>query len=266
MFARQNLPTQTTKTKMQPAFYAILPAFVRYNTDLSAMSKLLYCEITALCNAKGYCWASTTYFAKLYNVSERTVSAWINELRVREFVYISLKRTPNGTQRIITLNDTLLTTLAPEVQKLVNPQEENFQCLKDPQEENFLTAQEENFHHNNLIVNNNADTKVSAIGAGRKKVEKIEKPETDFDKFKKWLSEYAPRVLKMDEPFTEEQYLRLKQKHSNVLVKDVLQSMHNTKTLLKKYTSAYRTCCEWCKRRVDGPGGEVNKANEKLKG
>lgn len=46
------------------SYYAIIPANIRYDTRLKANSKLLYGEITALCNEKGFCWASNDYFSQ----------------------------------------------------------------------------------------------------------------------------------------------------------------------------------------------------------
>ena len=72
------------------SYYAIIPADVRYDATLKPNAKLLYGEITALCNQKGYCWASNSYFANLYNVSKETVSRWISLLIKRGYLHIEV--------------------------------------------------------------------------------------------------------------------------------------------------------------------------------
>lgn len=75
---------------MKKSYYAIIPANVRYDDDLKPNSKLLYGEITALCNEKGYCWASNSYFAELYGVKKETVSRWISDLEDRGYINVDL--------------------------------------------------------------------------------------------------------------------------------------------------------------------------------
>lgn len=70
----------------QPSYYAVIPADVRYHPELSANAKLLYGEITALCNSQGYCWANNKYFAKLYGVDERTIRRWLADLEQYNFI------------------------------------------------------------------------------------------------------------------------------------------------------------------------------------
>ena len=66
--------------KQTPAYYAILSADVRYDKKITPNAKLLYAEITALTNQKGYCWSSNSYFAELYGVSNTSISKWISQL------------------------------------------------------------------------------------------------------------------------------------------------------------------------------------------
>ena len=49
--------------KNTPNYFGILPANVRYDKRLKPMEKILYTEITALANKKGYCYATNSYFA-----------------------------------------------------------------------------------------------------------------------------------------------------------------------------------------------------------
>ena len=67
-------------TEEKKSYYAVIPANVRYDESLPPNAKLLYGEITALCNAEGYCWASNKYFADLYGVSISSIKRWIKSL------------------------------------------------------------------------------------------------------------------------------------------------------------------------------------------
>tara|TARA_R110000787_G_scaffold172681_3_gene285309 strand:+ start:1002 stop:1703 length:702 start_codon:yes stop_codon:yes gene_type:complete len=71
-------------------YYAIIPADVRYNKNLTANAKLLYGEITALTNEKGFCWASNSYFSELYKVEKGTISRWISQLEKNDHISTKL--------------------------------------------------------------------------------------------------------------------------------------------------------------------------------
>jgi transposase len=80
-------------------YYAMIPASVRYDKRLNANAKLLYGEITALCNEKGYCWASNRYFAELYEVSVQSISKWIKNLSECGYINMQLEYVP-GTKQV----------------------------------------------------------------------------------------------------------------------------------------------------------------------
>ena len=88
-------------------YYAIIPAYVRYDNTLKPNEKLLYGEITALCNEEGYCWATNEYFAQLYEVHSKTISQWINELKEKGYINVELirnEKTKAIEKRIISIN------------------------------------------------------------------------------------------------------------------------------------------------------------------
>lgn len=130
--------------EQQKAYYAIIPANVRYDKDLVPNAKLLYGEITALCNEKGYCWATNQYFAELYNVSDRTIKNWISQLVDKGYIQRSVKYR-EGTKEI-------------EQRKLFIGSENNFTTLGNyvhyPEENNFTTPSEKKFPVNNTSINN----------------------------------------------------------------------------------------------------------------
>lgn len=137
------------------SYYAIIPANIRYDKDLTPNAKLLYGEITALCNERGYCWSENSYFAELYGVSNTSISKWINLLVQKgylssEITYIK------GTKQI---------------------DKRYLRIVAYPIEEKLNTPIEENFKGNNTDVNNTSNNTIS-----KKKLQrKIENYETEFE-------------------------------------------------------------------------------------
>lgn len=78
----------------RPSYYSIIPATVRYDKRLKAYERLMFSEITALSNKYGYCTASNSYFASLYEVDKTTISRWINHLK--NLGYLKTQLIKNG--------------------------------------------------------------------------------------------------------------------------------------------------------------------------
>lgn len=74
----------------KPNFYAIIPATVRYDKNLTAFAKLLYAEISSLSNKEGYCWASNSYFAEVFEVDERSIRRTLNNLEEHGYIEVSV--------------------------------------------------------------------------------------------------------------------------------------------------------------------------------
>lgn len=140
--------------EQQKSYYAIIPANVRYDKDLAPNAKLLYGEITALCNEKRYCWASNQYFAELYGVSVLSVKRWVNSLVNKGYVYRTLTYKPNSKEvdkRILSI-DSGIKIDTTSVQK----------CY-DPSIKNDTSSSIKNDTDNNTSINNTNEYKEKNI-------------------------------------------------------------------------------------------------------
>lgn len=121
----------------KPSYYAIIPANVRYDKEITPNAKLLYGEITSLCNDEGICWATNDYFAQLYNVSKVTVSKWVNELFKKGYINSEIVY-KDGSKQIL---------------------DRYLRIVNDPIKEKFNTPIEEKFKDNNTSMNNTSRIK-----------------------------------------------------------------------------------------------------------
>lgn len=125
----------------KPSYYAVIPADVRYDDHLKPNAKLLYGEISALIGADGYCFAGNGYFATLYGLTERTISALISTLEDQGYISIKFERDASGQ---ILSRKIYIKVSAPEEQ----PVEEIFHTPR----KSFQEGIEENFQDINLSI------------------------------------------------------------------------------------------------------------------
>ena len=85
---------------VKPGYWAVIPAAVRYDPDLSCGAKLLYAEISSLTDQTGYCWATNAYFQALYTVTERTVIRWLKDLEDRGYILTENRQGGKARRRI----------------------------------------------------------------------------------------------------------------------------------------------------------------------
>lgn len=133
-----------------PSYYAILTAEVRYDKRLTPNAKLLYAEIIALANQKGFCWSSNSYFAELYGVSTTSISKWVSQLI--EFKYLKREIVyKKGTKEVSNRYLTLVTH--PPQEKLKTPPRK----VNHPPQEKLKDNTTLNTTYNNKGENDDVD-------------------------------------------------------------------------------------------------------------
>lgn len=168
--------------EMIKSYYAIIPANIRYDNNLTANEKLLYCEFTALSNEKGFCWPSNDYFADLYKVSDRSVSRWISNLTKKGYIVVSFSYKP-GTREIIR-----------RYIKLAGNSNEQFSFIGGDKNVNTYRQNcpiggdkngvDNTINNNNTIINNNSPLD-----------DKTEKPK--IDKYQRLVNLYSTICIKL---------------------------------------------------------------------
>lgn len=133
-----------------PSYYSILTADVRYDKRLKPNEKLLFSEITALSNKRGYCNASNNYFAQLYDVTTVTASNWVNHLKDRG--YIDVEMVYNGKQ----IKERRIFVNSNHIKENFNTSKEK---VEDPIKNNFKRGIKEKFKENITRFNNTSKNK-----------------------------------------------------------------------------------------------------------
>lgn len=197
------------------SYFAIIPANVRYDDDLSANAKLLYGEITALCNEKGYCWASNDYFSQLYGKSRITVSRWISSLIQKGYIKSEISK-EDGNMRMLT----------PLLSKMIIPiiKNDNTPIIKNDKQNNTLL--------NNTV---NSSSYIESSNSNREEYKKNKgKPHT----LKKSYGKYKNVLLSDDE------YKLLVERYGNP--EQLIERLDRYKEKSgKKYNSDYIAITDW---------------------
>ena len=138
-------------SELKKSYYAIIPADVRYDEELPPNAKLLYGEITSLCNEKGYCWATNQYFADLYHCSVSAVKKWISALVKKGYISLELvykEGTRQVLQRKLYIN--------PSVNFYTTP----YKNVYDPSIKNNTSPSIEMYTDNNKVINTKTNNKL----------------------------------------------------------------------------------------------------------
>lgn len=213
--------------EQQKAYYAIIPAEVRYDEELPPNAKLLYGEITSLCNEKGYCWATNQYFADLYHAKVWSISNWIKLLSQKNYIHLEIIY-KEGSNQII------------QRRLYINPILKNHNTYCEKSQEGILK------NHNTPIVKNHKDN--------NKDINNTFNNKKDVYTRKHKFGEYHHVLL------TEDEYERLKdlyggykqvEEHIKILdeyIETSGKSYKNHSLVLQKWVHD-----EWTKRNKNNP-------------
>lgn len=141
--------------EQEESYFAVIPAPVLHDSELTANIKILYANISYKCNGLGYCWAENAYFAKKHGVDVCTISRWISKLEKRGHVYLELL---SGNKRKIFIANV-------SVKGMIKKSSTLDAKVKRPltQKSSALDAKVKSIYENNNIKNNKEEKEESAL-------------------------------------------------------------------------------------------------------
>lgn len=80
-------------------YFAVLPAAVRYDANITARTVLLYATLTSLARGNSEAYAGNRYLADVLGTSERTAMRLLSELEAQKYITIRYEY-KNGTKEI----------------------------------------------------------------------------------------------------------------------------------------------------------------------
>lgn len=138
--------------KPVPGYYAVIPAKILHDKRLTPTARLLYGTISALTQAEGYCWASNSYLAEMYDLSADRVGRLIADLEKLGYIARETVRDPATNEVKARKIWLILDTGCPVTPPVKNNDTSRYNHRDPPGENNV---------GNNIIDNNNIYTPYS---------------------------------------------------------------------------------------------------------
>lgn len=110
-----------------------MPVQVGTDNALTLQDKMLYCQILSLTKKSGFCFATNSYLSKLNNVTTKTISKSISNLRNNNYIRVEYqKENRNDSKRKIFMTNKVV-----------------LKKTSRGTEENVNTGMEDNYYRNN---------------------------------------------------------------------------------------------------------------------
>ncbi len=121
--------------KQQTPFFITITSEVLRDKDLNPIEKLIFTEIMALTYSCGYCYASNSHFADIFDRAVETISRNISKLQSKGYIYSEVSQSDGNARKIF-----VKYTGQPFPRKCQDPLDENvntsYQKCQDPLDEN----------------------------------------------------------------------------------------------------------------------------------